>query len=498
MSSDRDLLPIGEFKAIPSRRLTEETCAKWGYSVGTTMDKTVQIANYRDEAGHIVFQKIRPRNKDDMFSAGDIKAAGLYGKHLWRDKGKMVVVTEGEIDALSVSQAQGNKWPVVSVPNGAKGAKKALSRELQWLLRFDTIVLMFDMDDEGKAAAQECAPLFPPGRCKIAKLALKDPNELLVEGRGAEIIDAIWGAKTWRPDGIVTIADVKHTILTPPEQGLPWFLPKLTELTYGRRYGETYALGAGTGIGKTDWFTEQIMFDTTELNQRVGLFLLEQRPAQTVKRIAGKHSGKRFHVPDGSWTQDELVAAVEGLEKANNMLLYDSFGSNDWDVVESTLRWMSHSEGIRLFYLDHLTALADPSNEREELETVMEKMATTAQELDVIIHFISHLSRPQGRKPHEEGGRVMIRDFKGSSSIGFWSHFMFGLERDQHHEKEELRTVTTFRVLKDRNTGDASGKVIYLGYDRLKGRLVELDHDPFAAAESDPQVDFKDESEGAF
>jgi twinkle protein len=40
----------------------------------------------------------------------------------------MLTITEGEIDALSVSQAQGNKWPVVSVPTGAKGAVKPLRR----------------------------------------------------------------------------------------------------------------------------------------------------------------------------------------------------------------------------------------------------------------------------------------------------------------------------------------------------------------------------------
>jgi hypothetical protein len=31
----------------------------------------------------------------------------------------MIVVTEGEIDALAMSQVQGNKWPVVSIACGA-------------------------------------------------------------------------------------------------------------------------------------------------------------------------------------------------------------------------------------------------------------------------------------------------------------------------------------------------------------------------------------------
>lgn len=102
----------------------------------------------------------------------------------------------------------------------------------------------------------------------------------------------------------------------------------------------------------------------------------------------------------------------------------------------------------------------------------MKEMAGLAQELGCIIHFISHLATPEG-KPHEEGGRVMIRHFKGSRAIGFWSYYMFGLERNQQAEDPEEASTTTFRVLKDRYTGQATGKVIPLGYDQDTGRLYE-------------------------
>ncbi|NSZ01587.1 hypothetical protein G6M64_20650 [Agrobacterium tumefaciens] len=102
----------------------------------------------------------------------------------------------------------------------------------------------------------------------------------------------------------------------------------------------------------------------------------------------------------------------------------------------------------------------------------MAEIGGLVKELDCMIILISHLATPEG-KPHEEGGRVMIRHFKGSRSIGFWCHYMFGLERDQQHENEELRSITTFRVLKDRYTGQATGKVIYLGYEQETGRLFE-------------------------
>lgn len=476
----KELIPIGEPSAWPSRKISKETAQKWGFTRSEYRGETVRVFNYKDpDSGQVIAQKIRPRNKDDMrFLGPQAKGAPLYGMNLWRDQGRKVIITEGEMDAMSVSQAQNHKWPVVSVPGGAGTAKKAISRHIDWLERFEEVILMFDMDEDGQTAVAECAPLFTPGKCKVAKLpdGYKDANEMLIDGDSAGIIDAIWGAKEFRPDGLVSIDDILEEVTKPVEWGIPWFLDTLTKLTYGRRYGEIYGLGAGTGVGKTDLFTQQMMFDITELGEKVGAIFLEQKPVETAKRLAGKFAGQRFHVPDAGWTEEQLVDAVSQLRE--KVVFYDNFGQTDWEVVRGHIRYMNVSLGIRIFYLDHLTAMADTGNEKETIEQIMKEMAGLANELGIIIHFVSHLSTPEG-KPHEEGGRVMIRHFKGSRSIGFWSFFMFGMERDQQHEVEEVRQTTTFRVLKDRYTGQSTGQVIYLGYDPEGGLLFEKpDYDP--------------------
>lgn len=80
----------------------------------------------------------------------------------------------------------------------------------------------------------------------------------------------------------------------------------------------------------------------------------------------------------------------------------------------------------------------------------------------------------------------MIRHFKGSRSIGFWCHFMFGLERNQQAEDEEERQTTVFRVLKDRVSGQATGKTFLFGYDHSAGRLIDLDQSPFGDDDDGP------------
>jgi twinkle protein len=476
----------GEVRALEKRGITEETCAKFGYHFGTRGGVNYHIAPYYKD-GELVAQHLRTAKK--AFSwVGDAKNVELFGQHLWRDGGKKVVITEGEIDCMTVSQLQNNKWPVVSIPSGADSAKKALARNLPWLNKFEEVILMFDMDDAGAQAIKDSTPVFPPGKVKVARLALKDANELLLAGRGGEVIDAIWGAKAYRPDGIVTMEDIRESMLLSPETGLPWVFPALTKLTYGRRYGEVYCLGAGTGVGKTDALTQQIAFDVVELKQSVAVFFLEQQPSETGKRIAGKVGGKRFHVPDAGWTPADLTTAMSSLDNSGRLFMYDHFGSTDWSIIKDHIRYLAHSEGVRLFYVDHLTALASvETDERKALEIIMAEVGGLVKELNIIVTLVSHLATPDG-KPHEEGGRVMIRHFKGSRAIGFWCHFMFGMERDQQATDKENRTVTTFRVLKDRYTGQSTGELFYLGYDTDTGRLFERE------APTTTSTGFKDET----
>lgn len=471
-----DLIPRGEYRELRRRGITLDTARKFRYSVSEFKGRPVQVATYVDqETGEEVAQKIRFPDKTFTIR-GDASRMGLYGQHLWTPGGKMVVVTEGEIDALTVSQLQDNKWPVVSIPNGADAAKKALAKAQDWLLTFETIVLCFDNDEAGRRAAEECAPLFPPGRCKIAHLPLKDANEMLLAGRGEEVRRALWNAKPYRPQGVVTLEDVYEEAIKPVELGLPWPWPTLTEATKGRRRGEIYCLGAGTGIGKTDLWTQVAAYTRTELGLPVGVIYLEQPPRETVNRLAGKIAGRTFHIPDAGWSEDERISAINRLRDMGGVYMLNHFGGADWEDIKNRIRWMVVSEGVKDIFLDHLTALAAGSDksEREALEEIMAEIGAMTQELDFTLYLISHLATPEG-KPHEEGGRVMIRHFKGSRSIGFWCYFMFALERDQQEPDPEKKHISVFRILKDRLTGQAAGVTFGLRYDAATGLLHECE-----------------------
>ena len=469
-TKDKSLVPLGNYEAIPARKINDLTCAKMKYTIGEYMGQKAHIVNVPNQEGEPVAQKIRLKNKEFRY-IGDTKAAGLVFQDIWpAGSGRKIVICEGEIDALSVSQAQGNKYPVVSVPNGSKSALKACKQSYDYLNSFREIVIMFDMDDAGREATKDISKLFG-SKALIATLPLKDANECLKQGQGKSIIDAIWSAQPYRPDGVVTLSSLRESILTPVEHGKPWIYDTLTKATYGRREGELYFIGAGSGIGKTDFFLQQAEADISN-GEGVAMFLLEQPVRETAKRLCGKHAKKCFHIPDVEYKESELMDAFTALDD-KPAFLYDHFGSKDWQTVSDNIRFLASTEDVKHFYVDHLTALvAHEDDERKAIERIMAEMSSLAQELGIYLYVISHLATPDG-KPHEEGGRVMAKHFKGSRAIIYWSHFMFGLERDTQAEDLEISQTTTFRVLKDRYTGQSTGLTFYLGFDQSKGILYE-------------------------
>lgn len=462
----------GTVKALKSRNITEDTCRLYGYRVGKDKHgSTVQIAPFYDN-GKLIAQKLRGKNKS--FSVVGKISNTLFGQALVKRGGKKLIITEGEIDAMSISQVFSNKYPAVSLPNGAQSAKKVLAENLEYLQSFEEVVLAFDMDEPGQGAANQVCEQLLGINFKIAELPAKDANECLAQGLEAELRNALYNAQPYQPDGLVQLSQIVDEVAKPIEMGLPWFLPSLTEYTYGRRKGEVYTIGAGTGVGKTDFLTQSIAYDVKELNKKVGVFFLEQAYAETGKRVAGKIKGKLFHLPpEGLWKPQELLDALSE-EWVHNVSLYDSFGVADWKSIKPKIIYQA-SQGTELFYLDHLTALAtgQDQDEKKVLEEVMADIAKTAKALNITIHLVSHLTTPDKGTSHEEGGRVTIRQFKGSRAIGFWSFVMFGLERNQQDEDEYERSITTLRILKERQTGQAVGKTIRLKYDATTGLLSE-------------------------
>jgi len=470
-------LVYGETKALKSRGLNEETCKKFNYQIATHFGKTVQVATYKND-GRVVGQKLRDKNKE--FTWLGEKNPPLFGQNLWKSKGRKLVICEGEIDCMTVSQIQDHKWPVVSIPSGCAGAKRAIQNNLEWIESFEEVVMMFDMDEPGQEAAHKCIALLSPGKAKIAQLPMKDPNELLLAGRSQEVITAIWNAKDYLPSGIVNANEMWEEIQKPIEKGLAYPWPSLTQLTYGIRTGEIITLGAGTGLGKTTCF-KQIAYHLLKVhNEKIGLLFLEESNAMTALSLMSLEVNQPLHLPGYQMDETKKREVYDDLFANGNVFMFNHFGSTDFEEIKLRLRFLSVSCGVKYIFLDHVTALTSggqQADERKEIDKIMTELASLVRELNITLFMISHLTTPE-KGAHEEGGRVTIRQFRGSRSIGQWSNYVMALERDQQAADIEERHTSTFRILKDRYAGTATGATFKLKFDNETQKLSEIEDVP--------------------
>jgi len=489
-SQTKALLPLiqGEYKPLRARGLTEETCRKFGYQVGlNNQGKTVQIATYRDSAGRPVAQKLR--TKDKQFSVvGDGKAMTLFGSHLW-SKGKKIVVCEGEIDAMTVSQIQGHKWATVSIPSGSQSAKKSLMKALDYLSNFDEIVLMFDADEAGQSAALDCAEALPIGKVKIATMpeGFKDPNECMLGGKSAEIINAIHQANDFRPDGIVSASDLRDIVgQADAKAEIEYPYTKLNEVLMGIRTSSLITIAAGSGVGKSTLVREfAYAIHMSGKAGPVGMMMLEETTKRSLQGLVGLHMNKNITVDPDCAAREEIEASFDDLVSERQLYFFDHFGGSDLQVISNRIRYMNKGLGCKVIFLDHISILISAAtggvtDERRLVDQVMNDLRVLVQELDIALFVVSHLRRPQSEAGHEGGAKVQLSQLRGSHAIAQLADACIGLEVDADDPTSGLRNLV---VLKNRHTGQ-TGNAGTLRYDKDTGRLSEVD------AEFDSDVPF--------
>lgn len=485
----------GEVRDLTKRGISADTCRRYGYSVGEDRDgEPVQIATYCDSAGSPVAQKLRTPSKDFVV-LGKLKQAGLFGQHLWRTKGKKVIVTEGEIDCLSVAQALSLKWPVVSVPNGAQGAAKSLAAQIEWLAGFEEVCLWFDNDEPGREAVEACARVLPPGKVKFITTPhdLKDANDLLREHGPTAVVNATWEAKTYRPDGVIAGEDLTvERLKAKAAAGWQTPYPVVNEMTRGIRPRQLWLLTAGTGVGKsTD--AREFMYAALCEGKKVGALFLEESVEDTAKYLVALDNNVLAEdlednpeiLTDAQWAKSHAK-----LFGTDNYQAYDHFGSTDADGLVGKMEFMA-LQGAELLFLDHLT-IAATGLDNEGQDHLLTKLRSMIERTGVSVVAIAHVRKEQsGARTAEEGAQLTLSAIKGSASLKQIPDVIIAKERNQQAENEAERDISQLRVLKVRR-GGKTGPADRLKYDPKTGRLKPLPRevDTMEMDESDDSIPF--------
>jgi twinkle protein len=488
-SSNSSLLPF-TYSSLKSRGIYEETCKKFSYGGGTYNGEPAHIANYRGLSGTtIVAQHIRMKDKQFRW-VGDSSSVMLFGQWLFGGGGRRVVVTEGEIDALTVAQAFNLSWAVVSLPNGAQSAYKHLKNASEWLNSFEEIVLWFDDDPAGKAAVEAAIPLLDVGKVKVVQATgYKDANELYLAQGSKAVVSAIFNAITKRPDGVINLEEVglKDILSKTKVKTYLTGYPELDSLTKGLRKKELTILTAGTGVGKTT-FSRELALKLIDKGLKVGFIALEESIERSLLGFLALKANiplyRLFLEPD-LISEDKKQQMFDELK--NKLILYDHFGSLEVNNLLSKITYMIKALEVDFLILDHLSIVVsglETENERKAIDIIMTKLRQLVEETNCGMIVISHLKNKTQGKAYEDGAEVTLNDLRGSGAIKQLADLALALSRDMSNGENKVK----LSVLKNRFAG-FTGDADVLTYYPETGRLLAENQE----GDMDPQTLFKNE-----
>ncbi len=522
INPNQSVIPDDQFlkgEPAPVRGLHKETLAKYGAFVKTVKqinpDGTVQehvskhVYPYFDKNGALIAQKVRHvRDGQKGFEALGDKGAwsriGLFGQTVFpAGSAPRITITEGEIDAMSVFQMLGGRYPSVSISNGAHSVRKQLENPevYKYLDTFDTIVICFDNDEHGRKATEVLSEIFP-GKTRIVNMSLKDANEYLMAGKEEEFVkDCWWKAKEYRPDGLALSSEFMEDVVSGSvaKGAIPYHHKELNRKLFGMRQAEMTCWVAGTGSGKSTMIRELVNHIrlTTPDTTRIGMLMLEESPNKTATGLVGLQLGKPLllydldqQLPAEDRVLRELVITKEEREAAAKeilgsdrfVIMKNSFQGTDLENIVKKVRQMNKVYGCEHIVLDHLSIIVsgqDQGDERKALDAVTTALRRLVEETNVNLHVVSHLKRPDG-KGFEDGAEISLSDIRGTAAIAQLSDNVIGLERNQQHEDLFQRNIIKFRVLKCRVTG-LTGPAGYGYFNSKTGRIEHLSNEEYEA-----------------
>ena len=365
-------------------------------------------------------------------------------------KGEPLIIVEGEIDCLTLLELGIEN--VVSVPSGAPikvADGKVLPSEDKkfayvWNAReiIDAapyIVLATDQDNAGQALAEELARRIGKEKCRLAKFAKKDLNEVHLDdpARTGEVFKVIDSAAAYPISGISDAG------------------------TYFDRLNDLYAKGTGKGFstgyssvdsvytvapaqltvvtgypssGKSN-FIDQIMVNLARDHQwKFAVCSFENLPEIHISRLMEIYTKRRFFEGKDRMTESDRDIAFKFVK--DHFLFIDTNGEepSTLDSILERARAAVKRMGVRGLVIDPYNYIELPKGDGTETAAISD-MLTRVQKFckahDVHTWFIAHpskITRHGMEQPRPDGMSI-------AGSMAWWAKTDCGLtvHRKEHH-----------------------------------------------------------------
>jgi twinkle protein len=413
LASDRNGTQLAEPNSkvmdylVLERRLDPMVIAK--AKVGETKDGEWLVIPFFEpgdaHAFHIKRMRVdRVDGKKEMYASKGTKRS-LYGKHIIDDNVSEIVITEGEIDALSF-----HSWgiPAVSMPNGVSDLEW-VNLDWEWLERFEKIYVCPDMDEPGRLAAPEICKRLGLHRCFIVSLPKKDANECLVAGiKRDEIEKCLANAKA------IELDEIKHPdeytdevcdYYTTDWSLRGWETPWYPTLPWRVRKAEFTILSGFAGSGKTVALN-QLMLHLVQQGCKVMDASLEIKPGMTLYNMTRCALGKKMS------SRQEIEGCINWLN--DSVFFLDCIGTVNVKRLLHAMEYARKRHGIDVFIIDSLFKCGlDPSDFGQQREFA-DLLTTFCNNSGAHVILVAHARKTQNGNEYSIPSKA---DVAGSSDL---------------------------------------------------------------------------------
>lgn len=417
-----------------------------------------------------------------------------------------LVLTEGEIDAMSVWQS--GHHTVWSVPNGSKGFTWLdLECVVEKLLTVKNIILAGDSDEEGIAMRDELVSRLSL-LIGIEKILLcewpddcKDANDVLRLHGANTLRSCIDESQPIPIDGISEVDEFMGDYLNYYRNGMP------TGLSTGiSTLDPIYKIMPGmvtvtTGVpshGKSEFIDEIVRKMNEQLGKKFAYYSPENHPQSLhMMKLAEKYIGKPFDIKkSGAMTEEEAIKAADWMQ--DNIFYINPRGkSYSVDEILDRAKILKYRHGIFGLIIDpwnYVRKDFGALREDQYINQELQKLSTFAKQTGMHIWLVVH---PRTLRKDKDGNiqTPTMYDLSGGSKFGDNADFIFAVER---YPKESFATNNhrvTIHVQKVRYRPAGQQGSVELHWEPFNGRFKESDP-PVIGEDQDGNIYIEEDSDG--
>lgn len=384
----------------------------------------------------------RPEGKKLIDAAAGCEAV-LFGWQAVAEDARFIVITEGEINALSWYQYG---FAALATPFGAgKGAKHNwIASDWERLDRFERIYLNFDQDNAGREAIGDLVGRLGRHRCLIVPPmpdGHKDINDCLIAGLPAAGVQSLLDAsKSDDPKELRSATEFTEDVVDrfyPPEgshQGVKFPFEGFAD-KFSFRRGELTVMTGARGHGKTqalNWIHAKAM----EQGERVCIASFEMPAKVLLQRLVRQLTTKRQ-------PNEEYIRRVMAW-MSEKLWIYDHVGTVDRKRVLEVFEYAYRRYGVTYFVVDSLMKCRINGDDYNSQDLFVDDLDTFSQRLQVHTTLVAH-----ARKGISETAVPTNDEVKGSGGITDKAWNVLSIWRNKAKEIASQKLANGLQLTRD-------------------------------------------------